>query len=653
MRIFTENFELKEDALKNGYFIDYIGEKTASSELELAEFEEGQILCSYRNNPWFNNGNIPENFSGVTYETQWLCHKDKNGVYTVLYALVDEPLRASFFGNKDNILSIFIESGDSKTKSTCKTVVFYAQGTDFYEIIEKAPESIANKLKTCTTRKEKRLPEMFDYFGWCTWDSFYEKVSHLDIKKGLESFLKGGFVPRFLLLDDGWQTVCENYENRGVHKLSKLCANEKFGFDLTETVKLAKDEYGIKQFYVWHALLGYWGGMEPDSPDMKKYGVKLFQKRYSDQLKSIAASSNEEILGIPDFDKVFDFYNDYHKSLSACGVDGVKVDVQFNTEAIGEDNGGRVKNTRIYREALEKSADLNFKGGLINCMCGSNDLTYHFKDSAIARSSDDFFPNEPKSHGVHIFKNAVNSLWIGGFIYCDWDMFQTMHPMGDFHASSRAISGSPIYVSDRVDEHDFDIIRKLTTSDGKLLMAIDIAKPTEDSIFVSPEDNDLYKIFNYNKFGGVIGIFNLTDSKDEISKSFSPSDIPRFKNGNFILYYHNKNSFETKNADGKSVVSLKGTSSEIVTVMPIKDGFCAIGLCDKYNSGAAIKDIIRTEGNYTVHLSGGGKFAFYSEKAPMEILCDGESIPFKNRECNIYEAEISADKEIVISIVIS
>ena len=99
-------------------------------------------------------------------------------------------------------------------------------------------------------------------------------VSADKIKTGLESFREGGFVPKFLLLDDGWQTVCDAYEDRGLHKLSKFCANEKFDHDLTEIVNIVKKEYGVEQFYVWHALLGYWGGLEPDSPDMKKYGVR-------------------------------------------------------------------------------------------------------------------------------------------------------------------------------------------------------------------------------------------------------------------------------------------------------------------------------------------------------------------------------------------
>lgn len=125
------------------------------------------------------------------------------------------------------------------------------------------------------TREEKEIPEFVKYFGWCTWDSFYEKVTANDIKRGLESFKKGGFVPKFLLLADGWQTVCENYETRGYHKLSSLSANGKFKNDLSETVAMTKNEYDVKKFFVWHAMLGYWGGLEPTSSEMKKYNVKM------------------------------------------------------------------------------------------------------------------------------------------------------------------------------------------------------------------------------------------------------------------------------------------------------------------------------------------------------------------------------------------
>jgi Raffinose synthase or seed imbibition protein Sip1 len=56
-------------------------------------------------------------------------------------------------------------------------------------------------------RNQKRGlgPSFTDYFGWCTWDSFYTDLSSNRVLSGLESFKGTGVRPRFLILDDGWQ----------------------------------------------------------------------------------------------------------------------------------------------------------------------------------------------------------------------------------------------------------------------------------------------------------------------------------------------------------------------------------------------------------------------------------------------------------------
>ena len=51
----------------------------------------------------------------------------------------------------------------------------------------------------------KQLPEVAHYLGWCTWDAFYHDVSAQGIAAGLNSFKQAGVLPRWIIIDDGWQ----------------------------------------------------------------------------------------------------------------------------------------------------------------------------------------------------------------------------------------------------------------------------------------------------------------------------------------------------------------------------------------------------------------------------------------------------------------
>src|SRR5690606_24145598 len=88
-------------------------------------------------------------------------------------------------------------------------------------------------------------------------------------------------------------------------------------------------------------------------------------------------------------------------------------------------------------------------------------------------------------------------------------MFQSGHEMGAFHAAGRAVGGCPVYVSDKPEEHDFNLLRKLVLSDGTTLRARAQGRPSPDCLFHDPRHEDVaLKIFNFNTYGGVLGVFN-------------------------------------------------------------------------------------------------------------------------------------------------
>lgn len=135
---------------------------------------------------------------------------------------------------------------------------------------------------------------------------------------------------------------------------------------------------------MWHAIVGYWGGVLPSSKVMEKYNPKIIPSIQLpgniENLREIAVDSLEKYgVGMIDPEKIFSFYNDLHSYLASSGVDGVKVDVQSILEALGEGYGGRVSLTRQYQLALEESIARNFKdNSLICCMCHNSDSIYRF-----------------------------------------------------------------------------------------------------------------------------------------------------------------------------------------------------------------------------------------------------------------------------------
>ena len=68
---------------------------------------------------------------------------------------------------------------------------------------------------------------------------------------------------------------------------------------------------------------------------------------------------------------------------------------------MGGGMGGGPELARRYTRALEASVAEHFpSNGCINCMCHSTESLYRYRTTAIARASDDFYPDRPESHTV-------------------------------------------------------------------------------------------------------------------------------------------------------------------------------------------------------------------------------------------------------------
>ena len=595
-----------------------------------------RFTCCARYEPFWMKPHAGTRVGEVPVETQYLLTEQEDGSCFLYVPLIDGAFRASLQGSGEDGLELVAESGDPATVTDKVVGLFVAAGPDPYALMEQAARSVMARMGTGRLRREKPLPAFADKFGWCTWDAFYGEVSHHKVRLGLASFRAGGLSPRYLILDDGWQSVQKM--PTGETRLTAFAANDKFPGDLAPTVQMARGEFGVETFLVWHALNGYWGGV--DDAALPGYDARPMRRDHSPGILEFTpgwtTSLNEYFGGFVSVvppRHIARFFQDYHRHLRAQGVDGVKVDNQATLEGVAAGLGGRVHLMQRYHEALEGAAQTHFGGNLINCMSCASEMFYNAPASTLTRTSTDFWPNDPASHGLHLYTNAQVGAWFGEFVHPDWDMFQSGHPMGAYHAAGRAVSGGPVYVSDKPDAHDFALLHTLVLSNGSVPRADLPGRPTRDCLFYDPTREDvLLKIFSRNGDAGIVGVFNARYEAESalppIAGVLRPADVEGLMGDSFAVFAHSTGEVRALAREDTWEISLPPLTSEVFTIVPIVNGFAPIGLADKLNSGGTIASVVYRGGVCEISLRDGGPFVAWCEREPTEVSTGGTALTF-------------------------
>ncbi|KAE8736198.1 1-aminocyclopropane-1-carboxylate oxidase-like protein 1-like [Hibiscus syriacus] len=581
-----------------------------------------RLLCLFRFKLWWMIPRTGSSASDIPLETQMLLLEAKQrpashrSTYILFLPVLADNFRSSLQGNSSDEIEFCVESGDPAiVTSQSLEAIFVNYGDHPFDLVKDSMMILEKQLGTFGLRETKQMPEILDWFGWCTRDAFYSDVNPQGIKEGIMSLSQGGTPAKFPLIDDGWQDTINEFLEQGEPFID-----------------------GLQYVYVWHALHGYWGGLDP-----KAYGI-----------------------GVVDPDTMSQFYDDLHGYLASQDVDGVKVDAQNISETISEGLGGRVSLARQIQQALERSIAANFSdNGIICCMAQSTDSIYHLKQSAISRASFDFYPKEPTTWAQHVAAVAFNSILLGELVVPDWDMFYSLHDAAEFHAVARAVGGCGVYVSDKPGRHDFEILQRLVLLDGSVLRAKYAGRPSQDCLFTDPvtDGKSLLKIWNLNKCTGVVGIFNCHGTWPgpsinkgdqmvpgaELSGQISPACVEYFEEvsgeiwtGESAVFSFNTGGVSRLPMEGSLNVILKPLECDVFTVSPIKVyneeiEFAAIGLVNMYNSGGALESVEGStatdnfgSSKYTVHVKGRGAgcFGAYSNCKPISSSINMKNVDF-------------------------
>lgn len=297
--------------------------------------------------------------------------------------------------------------------------------------------------------------------GFCTWSALGETnhVSRAMFTSLLSELSKAKIPVQAFVIDDGWQ-------DQRHRQLWSFSSNESFG-DLAEAVDLVKKtfdgpEVGGCEVGVWLALTGgYWNGVHPDSPVVKKYACKEF--KYTNPY-------GEGAYWLPTKPE---FWGDWFAWLKDQGVSFLKVDNQAALSFLHGVSGAEVA-TQLY-ESMLSAADAAFgPERVVHSMAHSssffNGRLGFSKQAFVWRNSDDFgYIHELRNaHQVFVFSNLSNALVSNHLSTVpDADMFMTAAQYPQTHAVLRAMFPGPVLLSDKPGEHDTKLLGHLIAPDAK------------------------------------------------------------------------------------------------------------------------------------------------------------------------------------------
>lgn len=460
-----------------------------------------------------------------------------------------------------------------------------------------APRPAAEK--GIALREERRLPEMFQYLGWCSWDAFYREVSEDGIRQKAEELTEKEVPVRWMLVDDGWLSVRYDTE-----QLTDFAPDgEKFPRGFGPLADELRTRHSIPWLGVWHALAGFWGSVAPGSAAAHAAADAL------------TPTVNGKLIPSPDTGT--EFYRRWYTLLRRQGIRFAKVDGQSSVPNYFENTRPTVEAAAGLGRALESGAAV-LDGAVLHCMGMAMESILGRTTTALSRNSDDFLPRKEGSFVEHLLQNAYNSLYHNEFHVCDWDMFWTHHPDAGKHALLRAISGGPVYVSDRVGETDAAVLRPLACRDGRLLMMDRSAKPTEDCIFRDPRQDGVLKLHNAGPWGGGMAVYNLTDTAQAFS--FTAADIPELDGSQPHWVY---DWFGRKARLLAPGARFEGTAEAggygWYPVLPAGHHAAPLGLVQKYVGFAALETVQETDAATLFVVREQGPLGWLADQSPRRV----------------------------------
>jgi raffinose synthase len=595
----------------------------------LPNYKRGIALWRYK--PWNSwTKPVPVHAASALPEddVQFFYWQYNDGMYGAAVPMSGNGFRTTLgsIGNKWGSKAVSYHTNDTVNHVPGMALAF---GKDPFELFERIYRTVLQETgKKDNLRTEKEFPEPFTYIGWCTWNASDngKKLDDQLLLDAAKSFHDNKLPIGWMLVDDGWF----QHSDRRLQSFEPNSRQFRNGFK--PTIDILKKQYGIRYMGVWHTLNGLWNGIDPASSLGKRFASSLFtwtQREHADKEDSPLRTYH---FIKPDSDSLHAFYNSWHRYLKQEGFDFVKVDNQLVVEKMAVNNYPIFTLADSMHRALNRSVKKYFNGAIINCMDMTADAYLNFGSTAIGRAVEDYFPYEPDESydlqkgnaAAHVLQAVYNAIYFGQMVYPDFDIFQSHNPNAVFHAIARAINCGPIYITDKIGEQNFDLLRRLVYSDGKIIRSKSPLLPTEDCLF-QVQSGKILKASSTVNNKGLLGIWNAADT-DMVTGYYKPSDVRDIKGDDFVVYEYFSKKLRRAQRSDSFAVSLGRMEYQLNYILPVRNGFAALGLTEKYNGPATVLQEKWTHKKVSITLYEGGLFSAYSVNRPTKVVVNGKTI---------------------------
>lgn len=191
----------------------------------------------------------------------------------------------------------------------------------------------------------------------------------------------------------------------------------------------------------------------------------------------------------------------------------------------------------------------------------------------------------------------------------------------------RAVSGGPVYTSDKVAQTDPKYLLPLISKDGTVLRCEEVGLPTLDCLL----QFTVLKLFNRYRDCTMVAAFSFEDENEKNPPCrLTLGDIPALKEDQYWLYDWCAKEGSVLSREDAYAFTLSSNDVALFLLLPAKH-FCPLGLIGKYLSPATIEKAELYGDKAYIWLIQGGCFGFFSELPPKSFTVNGKETPWEQK----------------------